>query len=192
MQVEQEGPVSLLSHYPPTAGPTHAVQDSDGLSHLPAQTSSALWPRMLLPGINPFTPQGFLVCVRKSDNPGSLKSGAHLDPHAIPRSGCARHHRAPDVALPGRQVGCLTGQLGLRHLGQSQSLTMAVSSFPLATCCPQTPQVGAGSWPHKAAQDNSAVIHFLPGDQPHGLLSPWDSLPVDCQLHSIDSQGHLL
>lgn len=167
MQVEQEGPVSLLSHRHPKAGLTHAVQDSDGLSHLPAQTSSALWPPMPLPGINPLTPQGFLVCVRKSRRPRHLKSGAHLDPQAIPRSGCARHHRAPDVALPGRWVGCPTGQLGLRHLGQSQSLIMAVSFFPLATCCPQTSQVGAGSWPHKAAQDNSTVIHFLPVDQPH-------------------------
>lgn len=51
--------------------PTYSAQDSDGLSHLPVQTSRASWPRISLPGVKPLTLQG-------------LESGAHLGSHRHP------------------------------------------------------------------------------------------------------------
>lgn len=59
---------------------------------------------------------------------------------------------------------------------------MAVFPFPRATCCP----TNTSSWGRLLAPQNCSRklrCRSLPAWEPHGLCSPWDSLPVDCQLH---------
>lgn len=116
--------------------------------------------RRPLPGGSPLTLKAFSY-VRKSGGPGSLESGARLGPHSHPRSGCARHPRAPKRGAP-REAGA--GFPRAHCVGHSPFLTMAAFSFPQATCWPTDTSSWGRPLVPKTAQDNSAVIYFLPGN----------------------------
>lgn len=112
MQVEREAVSQLPSH-----------TRSSGLGWIfppPCANQQASPAQKAPPGWKSSHPQGFLLCEEVS-GPGSLESGARLGPHSHPRSGCARHHRAPSGDLPrgGRiPVGPLCGSQPISHHGR--------------------------------------------------------------------------
>lgn len=131
--------------------------------HTLSRTQTALPTSLLKPTGFPGLARPSLVQILSPlDSPGRVGHTRTL--RAPPKPSCVGHHRALNMALPGRRGGGPAGQLRLGNSGQSQALTVAASFSPLATCCPQTPQVGAGSQPPKAARDNPAVTNFLPGN----------------------------
>lgn len=149
---------------------THSLQDSGGLYHLPAQASGL--PGLELPSSDESSQSSSLLCVTQSRGPGNLESraclvggsrgGGGLCPPPVQLSTAG----SPDTALPGGGSGGVP-LARLRSLGlQHGSLTMAVSSFPLATRFP-THTSSQGRLPApQTAQTTPLSLTSCPGTTP--------------------------
>lgn len=177
---------------PHGSGLTHTLQDSGGLFHSLLKPV-APWPE-LPPWMNPSQSLKPPVCDTVAW-PGNVESQARMPgggsaagsgPHW---SGCATAG-ASDMALPGGGSRGPAGQAG-RSLGQRHHpYHSRVGLFPLATRFPtHTSSQGRLPAPQDGS-DSAAVTTSCPWG-PHCLSShPWDSLPVDCQLQSIETQEY--